>query len=242
VISSGAGFDNYISLDEENPQAKEQKAAWGIHDELFYSKSIDYISGLSDENFLGVLFTVSSHFPFKGTPNNVDGTGDSSKDYELSIQYSGNAAVDFLNKAKTQPWFSETLFVILGDHTPPLTAEWIKKVEYTSKVPLILYKPGASLSACNFNSIGSQVDLPNTVFDLMNLKVNNWAPFGTSLLNHGKNYSFVTKGQDVYVLTENKISKKSIHSISRSKETLDRMIYKNLLDYVYRLENNHIYK
>ena len=63
------------------------------------------------------LFTASSHHPFV-IPEQYKGRfKEEGLPIHKCIRYTDNALRQFFNKAKTMPWYKNTIFVITSDHT-----------------------------------------------------------------------------------------------------------------------------
>ena len=87
--------------------------AWGISDEDLYSKLLK----VEDENYLNekpsfnFVMTTSNHKPYTFPNNKIDlpqGSRDS------AVKYTDYALGQFLIQAKTRPWFSNTVFVVIA--------------------------------------------------------------------------------------------------------------------------------
>jgi phosphoglycerol transferase MdoB-like AlkP superfamily enzyme len=59
--------------------------------------------------------TVSNHRPFTFSNDKIDIRGDA-KSREGGVKYTDFAMKKFFEMAEKQPWFSNTVFVIVADH------------------------------------------------------------------------------------------------------------------------------
>lgn len=241
AIVTAAEVD-YISIyrDYKNEIDESMHATWGIDDKAFYSYASNYIKN-KKVPFLGFLFTASSHFPFKGTPNNRLGSGDLSNDYLKSIQYADTQLVNFLNTASKEKWFSETLIIITGDHPPPIPSKWLKKKSEFSRVPLFLYFKGSKLNSAQINKLGKHADLAPSLFHIFKKTPKSWTPYGQSLFASNcktqdkcNSSLFFTKDDTAYWVPK----PHTIKAYSLYDENLPQKISKELKDYIFRLENN----
>jgi phosphoglycerol transferase MdoB-like AlkP superfamily enzyme len=64
--------------------------------------------------------TTSNHRPFTFPPNTID-LPQGSRDG--AIKYTDYAIGKLIEKAKTKPWFKDTLFVIVADHCASVAAK-----------------------------------------------------------------------------------------------------------------------
>jgi len=114
-------------------------------DEALYRRALDWIKTESEQPYLLVLETVSTHQPFI----NPD-TGE--YDMEATFRYADRWAAWFYDQLKAKGYFEEGILVILGDHRSmtPVTSEEQEHfgVEAASLIPLILIDhqwPGSSV-------------------------------------------------------------------------------------------------
>ena len=67
--------------------------------------------------FMTALFTASSHHPYVIPDEYKKVFPEEGIVIHKCIRYTDNALRKFFNKAKTMPWYKNTLFVITSDHT-----------------------------------------------------------------------------------------------------------------------------
>lgn len=243
VISKAAGFESYVSLYDEYEDDKSKVSSWGVHDEVLYDGAIKYIKKLNAP-FIGTLFTTSTHTPFFGTPNNPDDKEDE-VDYFLAVNYADQALVSFFDQASKQPWFKDTLFVITGDHSPPLSSAWNRTQSEMSRIPLMMYWSESGLGNVNFKTIGRHVDIPKTVFHILGDYPEMWTAYGQSLVQQNPedldSKVFYTSSGTVNLVTAPKtIVTQSIYESENAQPQFERAQLE-LKDYIYRLEKNSIY-
>lgn len=193
VISKAAGIFDFYSVRDRYEAPKKDLALWGVHDEFLYNKSLEIISEYKPP-FFGTLFTTSSHMPFKGTPNNLSGLETIDDDYFASIDYAVDSMTDFFKKVKKEDWFEDTLFVVTGDHSPPLLTEWNMNKSSRFKLPLAMYLPGSNLGTFDLKKNVQHIDLPVTFLNLLGIKPPKWSVYGESI--------FTPKGTSPVVYTD----------------------------------------
>jgi len=90
--------------------------AWGICDEDIFNKMLR----VADEKyhqkqpFFNFVMTTSNHKPYTYPSGKVIIPSGMSR--EGAVQYTDFALKDLFEKAKTKPWFSNTVFIIIADH------------------------------------------------------------------------------------------------------------------------------
>ncbi len=182
-----AGMQQYFGLDEYPGAAgsPDFDGHWGIFDEPY----LQYFSQqLSRQRapFFSTLFTLSAHEPF-GLPARYRGKLPAGTlAIQPTIAYADLALRQFFAAARRQPWYDNTLFLLLADHTSQSDAADYQNVLGEYKTPLLLFAPGQQLPAVALPRITQQTDVPATVLDLLGLPVEGQLlPFGYSVFDTG---------------------------------------------------------
>lgn len=139
--------------------------AWGICDENIYDKMLKVADAhyQKKEAFFNFVMTTSNHKPYTYPDHTIDipsGTG-----RDGAVKYNDYAFGKMMEKARTKPWFKNTVFVIVADHC----ASSAGKDEIDIKnyhIPAFIYNlPGVAnqkiMQQC------SQIDLFPTLFSLL---------------------------------------------------------------------------
>jgi phosphoglycerol transferase MdoB-like AlkP superfamily enzyme len=140
---------------------------WGVCDEDMYNKAIVEMNAEFKENkpFFNHIMTVSNHRPFTYPNNKIDIPGDA-KSREGGVKYTDFAMREFFNKAKKQPWFANTVFVILADHCASSSGKTELPID-KYRIPAMVYSPGF-ITPKHYTNLMSQIDVMPTVFGLLN--------------------------------------------------------------------------
>lgn len=108
------GFDKI--LEGKDFDASVPQGRLGAHDEYVYARQIDMLKSMKAPFFSG-MFTLSTHGPFdipmKKKP--LDWAGEES-DFINSAYYADSCIGRFIEAAKKEPWYHNTLFVFVADH------------------------------------------------------------------------------------------------------------------------------
>lgn len=134
--------------------------AWGICDEDLYNQAIKYADKSAGENkpFLQFVMTTSNHKPYtfpEGKINLPQG------DRNAAVKYTDYALGKFIANAKTKPWFSNTVFVIVADHCASSAGKWEINID-KHHIPAIIYN--LHHEPQKINRLTSQIDLMPTLF------------------------------------------------------------------------------
>lgn len=143
------------------------KNAWGMSDEDLYAQTLkladaDHAAGTP---FFLQLMTTSNHRPYTYPAGRIDiPSGDGR---EGAVQYTDYAIGEFLRQAQGKPWFANTLFVFVADHTAGSAGrEDLPVANY--HIPLFIYAPGL-IAPREFAGLTSQIDLAPTLLGLLNV-------------------------------------------------------------------------
>jgi len=140
--------------------------AWGVCDEDLFNKSINEanISAAQNKPFFFIILTTSNHRPYTYPKNKIDiksGTGRNG-----AVKYCDYAIGEFINSAKKQKWFDNTIFVFTADHCASSAGK--AKLEIDKyHIPMIIYAPKIIRPAL-IQNIASQIDIAPTIFELLN--------------------------------------------------------------------------
>lgn len=186
VFTKASGFDQYFGKNEY-PDQSQNDGFWGIYDEPFLQFACEKMTEFKPP-FTSVVFTLSSHQPFK-TPESFD------KNYLGSpneipilktISYVDFSLKNFMTCAQKQAWFEKTIFLFVADHTGPAMDEANSDFEQKFEIPILFYaKKPEILQGLNPNQYAQQIDLFPTLNDLFRLGFINTNHLARTLYNQG---------------------------------------------------------
>ena len=163
------GGNGYEIVDKKTfkPNEITFQNIWGVCDEDMYNKAITEMNSEFKENkpFFNHIMTVSNHRPFTYPNDKIDIPGDA-KSREGGVKYTDFAMKEFFNKAKKQPWFANTVFVILADHCASSSGKTELPVD-KYRIPAMVFSPGF-IAPKYYTNLMSQIDVMPTVFGLLN--------------------------------------------------------------------------
>jgi phosphoglycerol transferase MdoB-like AlkP superfamily enzyme len=178
-----AGFTNYFSKATFEGYADSlYDGEWGIFDEPFFIDAAKKI-GKFNEPFCSVVFSLSSHDPLtipKYRQHLFDHYKSETK-FQTALRYSDFSLSQFFEYAKKEPWYSNTVFLITGDHTSYTTRN---NLFAAYNVPLLIYAPGLIKPKVD-TRIGSHTDILPTILDLLHISTVH-SSMGKSLLDDSK--------------------------------------------------------
>lgn len=179
----------------------EQKPYYG-YDYEGYMFVADKIKNRPEKNFLAAFFTGTTHEPFIRTQERFHKfKGKTWADgYRNSLYYSDWALGQFLERAKKDGWFDNTVFIFVSDHS---LKEKRDSLYEKFHIPLVIYAPKI-LKPQVINYVASQIDIAPTLYALAGLD-NSYTAFGRDLFD-GRNpqnrAAFVTEGINIGLITQ----------------------------------------
>lgn len=199
AYSAMAGFDEYIGRKEYNND-HDFDGTWGIWDEPFLLYTNKKLSQ-TKQPFLAALFTLSSHHPYKVPVEYMYKLPKGSLPIQQSIAYADLSLRKFFKAASKEPWFTNTLFVLVADHTSegatPIGRT--KAGQYT--IPIIFYTPSHHLAPFVKSAV-QQTDIMPGVLHLLGYS-NPFTAFGESPFTKGSNVPAISYTSGTWNLFRN---------------------------------------
>ena len=165
---SGNGYD-VIDKSSFTPEEITFSNVWGVCDEDMAKKAIEIMNMEAQKGkpFFNHWMTVSNHRPFTFPDGKIDIPNDA-KSREGGVKYTDYALKQFFTMAQKQPWFDETVFVIVADHCASSSGK--------TELPMDKYRIPAMIYAQNtiqpkiVNQLMSQIDIMPTLFGILHFK------------------------------------------------------------------------
>jgi len=195
--------------------------AWGVCDEDLLNKAIGQADSISKTKkpFFFFVMTTSNHRPFTYPDNKIDIPSHTGRDG--AVKYTDFAINEFIQKAKTKPWFNDTIFVIIADHNGGSAGKTSLPL-YRYKIPLIVYSP-KNIKPKTITKLSSQIDTMPTIFALLGISYKKKF-YGNNILDNNYkerafigNYQklgYVKNGYLYYLTPDFKIHKMRIEKLS----------------------------
>lgn len=154
--------------------------AWGICDEDIFNKMMKVADRhyQKKEPFFNFVMTTSNHRPFTYPDGKIDIPSGTSRDG--AVKYTDYALKKMFEKAKTKPWFKNTVFIIIADHCASSAGkDEIDVANY--HIPAFIVDPSSN-SNQKITKQCSQIDLFPTYFALQHWNYESDF-FGKNVLN-----------------------------------------------------------
>ena len=253
---SGNGYEITDQSSIDNTDIHFENA-WGVSDGDLYQQTIKQanLSHQQGKPFFYHVMTTSNHRPYTYPDGQIDipsGTGRSG-----AVKYTDFAIGEFLDNARKQAWFDDTIFVIVADHCASSAGKTDLPVE-RYHIPMWFYAPGI-VQTKSVNTLASQIDIAPTLLGMLNMSYESWS-FGKDILTMKadderimigtyQKLGYLKQGELVILSPGKKVTK---HVLSNDEHIMDEPLTdKNLdvaslkaiayyqgADYIYKLGLN----
>ena len=164
---SNQGMRNFIGR-EDFVDPVFMDPTWGVSDQDMFDRGAAELAKLDpNKPFYALLQTLSNHTPYalpKDLPVEPVTDQGSSNEHLTAMRYSDWALGQFFAKARQQPYFKDTLFVVVGDHGFGSRGQLTEMDLFRHHVPMLLIAPGIREKfGAQRDTVGTQVDVVPTI-------------------------------------------------------------------------------
>ncbi|MFT7251612.1 MAG: phosphoglycerol transferase MdoB-like AlkP superfamily enzyme [Flavobacterium sp.] len=210
----GNGYD-IVDKTSFKPEEISFANIWGVCDGDMAKKAIQTMNeeAKTGKPFFNHWMTVSNHRPFTYPEGKIDIPG-TIKSRDGGVKYTDYALRQFFNNAAKQPWFKNTVFVIVADHCASSSGKTELPMD-KYRIPAMIYAPGF-IKPNNNNKLMSQIDLMPTLFGLLNFDYESKF-YGQDVLKYDyKPRAFIATYQDLGFIKDNVLT--IISPVKQSKQ------------------------
>ncbi len=248
----GNGFDEII--DEPKFKNPQYVGTWGVCDHEVADRANEEFKALhaKNKNFAALIFSTSNHAPFdfpEGKFELIDGV--EKKSVKNAIKYADFAIGKFIDDARKEAYYKDTVFVILSDHNVRVYGDDVVPVDMFH-VPGLILADGVTPQI--YDKISTQPDVMATALDLMGMDL-NYPIMGHSIFNDKKQNLSLMQFNSTYALrvdntvavlregmkpqTFNYVEKRLVERESDAELEKDLLAFIVSLHHIY---NNKLYK
>lgn len=197
----GNGYD-IVDKSSLKPNEISFSNIWGVCDEDMAKKAIKVMNEehQTGKPFFNHWMTVSNHRPFTYPDGKIDISANS-KSRNGGVKYTDYALKQFFALAEKQPWFKNTVFVIVADHCASSSGKVELPLE-KYRIPAMIYAPGF-IKPQECNTLMSQIDLMPTTLGLLHFNYKSKF-FGENIFNPTYTpRAFIATYQDLGYIKDN---------------------------------------
>lgn len=171
-VTEGADFKNKVI-----------RGKLGVHDEFVLSRQLADLNS-EKQPFFSALFTLSSHAPYDQPMEEVLNWGENEQPYINSAHYTDRCLGNYFREARQQPWFKNTLFIVVADHSHNSYRNWSFTTPAYHKIPLLFYGEviKEEFRGKQISRLSNQSDLAATLMHQLGLSASEFK-WSRNLLN-----------------------------------------------------------
>lgn len=167
------GANNFQVIDRSDFSKEEATFgnAWGLCDGDLLEKGLKEadISYQKKQPFFTYFMTTSNHRPFTYPDGKIDIPSKTGRDG--AVKYTDYAIGEFIKKAKTKPWFKNTVIIVIADHCASSAGKTQLPLE-KYRIPMIIYAP-SFIKPKIISKLSSQIDTIPTLLSLLHWSYNS---------------------------------------------------------------------
>jgi phosphoglycerol transferase MdoB-like AlkP superfamily enzyme len=158
---------------------------WGVADEDLFDLTLRELDRrhAAGKRFFAHVMTTSNHRPFTYPADRIDIPPHTGR--EGGVKYTDWAIGHLVDEARKRPWFDDTLFVFVADHTHRGRGRTDLPIE-SYHIPLVVWSP-RHVAPGRVDTIASQIDVAPTVFGLLGWSYRSKF-FGHDILRDGPSH------------------------------------------------------
>jgi len=160
----GNGFQKVY--DEKSFDNPVFRGTWGVSDEDLFRKANDVFISHEGRPFFALLLTTSNHDPFEFPEGRIRLHEQPKATRHNAMQYADYALGMFFDRAAQEKYFSNTVFLVIADHSTRLRGQDLIPI-HKFHIPGLIIAPG--LAPGTYDKVCSQIDIPTTLLDVMGI-------------------------------------------------------------------------
>ena len=161
------GGNGYTVVDRTvlRPEQIHYENIWGVADEDLFDLTLRELDRChaAGTRFFAHVMTTSNHRPFTYPEGRIDIPSRSGRDG--GVKYTDWAIGRFVEEARKRPWFDDTVFVFVADHTHRGRGRTDLPIE-NYHIPLVIWSP-RHVTPGRIETVASQIDVAPTIFGLL---------------------------------------------------------------------------
>ncbi len=181
------GSNGYTVVDRTAlaPQDIHFENIWGVADEDLFTLTLRELDArhAKAKPFFAHVMTTSNHRPFTYPDGRIDIPSKTGRDG--GVKYTDWAIGNFVERARAKPWFRDTMFVFVADHTHKGRGRQELPPE-NYLIPMVVYAP-AHVAPGRVDTLSSQIDVAPTVLGMLAFEYRSKF-FGHDILREGKDH------------------------------------------------------
>jgi len=174
------GYDRFI--EQKHFEHPTFKTIWGVCDEDTFQRALEEFRALSatGKPFCGTILSVSNHKPYTYPPGRIS-EDPAKRQRNHAVKYSDYCLGQFFRAARKEPFYTNTLFVVVADHGARVYGSQSIPI-HSYEIPLLMVGPAIIKGPGRVPHLGCSLDVAPTVLGLLGRPYDTLF-FGRDLLN-----------------------------------------------------------
>ena len=221
-------FDKIVS--QSDYTSEQVIGPLGVPDHVMFEHAVKEITRTQSSGipFFAAFMTGSDHGPYI-IPKDIPFKPKTSDIKTAIVEYADWAIGHFIELAKNEKWFSNTIFVFVADHGYWGRSAYEVSLDY-HHTPFIVYAPEFIQKEVNNNKIGLQIDVAPTILGFLHLNYINNTP-GINLLATERKYAIFSSDEKIGCIND------SLFLIIRDDGT--RLMFNYKINSIENIINKH---
>jgi len=172
-------------VDENDVNGDIPRGRLGVHDEFMFDIHQEELSNMTKEQpFFSALFTLSTHSPYDMPIKSMRQYDDEYNEYLNSAHYTDSCLGLYFDNLMNQPFYDNTIFVLIGDHGHYSTNSRSKFSKEFNQIPMLIFGQPLkdSFRGMRIDHLSSQVDLAPTLLTQLGIPADKFK-WGKDILN-----------------------------------------------------------
>jgi phosphoglycerol transferase MdoB-like AlkP superfamily enzyme len=198
------GYDRFV--EQKHFAHPTFTTIWGVCDEDLFLRAVEEFHKLAKtgQPFCGTILSVSNHKPFT-YPKGAIPDDPEQRRRENAVKYSDYALGRFFQAAKKEPFWTNTVFVVVADHGARVFGAQSIPI-HSYEIPLLITGPAVVKSPSRVPQLGCSLDVPTTVLGLLGRPYETMF-FGRDLLRSRpeEGRGFLNHNRDIGLLAHDRL-------------------------------------
>ena len=203
------GWDRFL---EHNPPFDDDfknpnfATVWGVSDEEVYARAIKEFHDLNatGKPFLGTIMSVSNHKPYTYPRGRIPEDPEPHRRDKV-VKYSDWCLGQFFAAAKKEPFWTNTVFVVVADHGARVYGSQSIPI-FSYEIPFVILGPAVVKKPARVGQLGCSLDVAPTVLGLIGRPYDTMF-FGRDLLKEqkGEGRVFINHNRDIGIMENERL-------------------------------------
>lgn len=194
-------------VDNADFDLHEKRNSWGVYDHIVADRMIDELSDDSNKNpFFSIFYTLVNHEPFNLDGGYKFGNKTKADMYRSTAFYTDTMIGNFIERAKKQSWYKNTIFVVVSDHGSLYPKEKYG-LENPNRYHIPLFLFGDALKkewqGRRIEDVVSQLDIATTLWNFVSTKPSPFK-YSTDLFAKSRNHIALFNSNSTFGIVTNK--------------------------------------